>query len=45
MLPEPVTPRPWKRNPIGLWAYIALGAGRIILSGIGLVVPRFRRRK
>ena len=41
MPPDPVD-RPartgWKRQPLALWVYLAIGAGRIILSGIDLVL-------
>ena len=33
----------WKRQPLALWAFLALGVGRIILSGIDLVL--FRRKR
>lgn len=34
--------RGWKRQPLAMWAFLAIGVGRIVLTGIGLVV--FRRR-
>lgn len=44
-LPGAPAPKPagWKRQPLALWAFLALGAGRIILSGIDLVL--FRRKR
>lgn len=28
----------WKRQPLSLWVFLALGIGRIILSGVDLVL-------
>lgn len=33
----------WKRQPLALWMFLALGVGRIILTGIELVL--FRRSR
>lgn len=43
--PADLGPRPagWKRQPLALWWFLALGVGRIILTGVDLVL--FRRRR
>ncbi|MDO7843341.1 hypothetical protein Q5H94_13475 [Sphingomonas sp. CA1-15] len=43
MLPDPLDehrPVKWKRNPIGLWIYAGMGAVRIILSGLSILIIR-----
>lgn len=45
--PDPIDRAPipsgWKRQPLAMWAFLAIGAGRILLTGIGLVLFRGRR--
>ena len=33
-------PAKWKRNPFGLWFYAGIGAVRIILSGLSILIIR-----
>ena len=33
-------PPKWKRNPFGLWFYAGIGAARIILSGLSILIIR-----
>ncbi|WP_304561796.1 hypothetical protein [Sphingomonas immobilis] len=43
VLPDPLDehrPVKWKRNPIGLWIYAGMGAVRIILSGLSILIIR-----
>jgi hypothetical protein len=43
VLPDPLDehrPVKWKRNPFGLWLYAGIGAARIILSGLSILVIR-----
>ena len=41
--PNREAPKRWKRQPFALWVFLALGVGRIILTGIDLVL--FRRKR
>lgn len=41
--PDREAPTGWKRQPLALWAFLAIGIARIILSGIDLVL--FRRKR
>lgn len=47
LVPDPAEhvapPTGWKRQPIALWFFLALGAGRIVLSGVELVLDRRKR--
>ncbi len=38
--PTDLVPPQWKRNPIGLWVYIAAGMGMILWSGGRIVLER-----
>ncbi len=38
--PTDLVPPQWKRNPIGLWVYIAAGVVMILWSGARIVLER-----
>ena len=43
--PTDLVPPQWKRNPVGLWVYIAAGVGMILLSGGRIVLERIGLRR